>query len=387
MKKNTLVVNNQNNEPITVGVSDLKPSPLNSFDATDIEELAGNIRALGLLVPLSVAGPDEDGKYEILSGERRFRAISLLNEEGEEPFMEKVPCYVIGPSDMSETSKRLAIEIGNLEVRDDFNVDAHRFEVIRLYKQLADEGTVAEKHIVGEFRKTLKLSKRYSVMYMTVFRDGIPELMDSVQSDLKKPDREGGPVHIPVSIASRIATLPEDDQKEALQRINSGEDAAGVVSSLKKKEPREGSPDPFPGTGKGPEAVRSVAGGVRPGFIDADDDLYGGEEEEPEDLSWLENAAKNGEDIGEDFDFMGFMRSRYDGDNMDLDLDTTGELKRLKSGSGASLYDEERKQVSHWLKRVRSRMEKREMLEPEDAELMSRFLELADTARAYMPAE
>ena len=85
-----------------------------------------------------------------------------------------------------------------------------------MYKQLADEGTIEEKDIVKQIGESLKLSKRYSGMYMTIFRDGIPELREAVESENKVAETPDDMVHIPVSIASRIAKLDPDLQKRSL---------------------------------------------------------------------------------------------------------------------------------------------------------------------------
>ena len=82
--------------------------------------------------------------------------------------MEEIPCYIVGESDMSPIRKQLVIEVSNLESRDDYNRDTHRFQVVKLYKQLADEGSIEEKDLVKKIGESLKMSKRYSGMYMTI---------------------------------------------------------------------------------------------------------------------------------------------------------------------------------------------------------------------------
>ena len=50
--------------------------PRNSFDPTALQELADSIRAQGLVQPI-VVRPERDGRYEIIAGERRWRAAQL----------------------------------------------------------------------------------------------------------------------------------------------------------------------------------------------------------------------------------------------------------------------------------------------------------------------
>ena len=47
----------------------------------DIDELADSIKKQGLLQPIVVCESDEPGKYEILTGQRRFLAHKVLQLE------------------------------------------------------------------------------------------------------------------------------------------------------------------------------------------------------------------------------------------------------------------------------------------------------------------
>ena len=171
-------------EPVSVAISRLKPSPLNTFDVNDLDDLITSITTFGVLTPLTICGPDDAGVYEILAGERRYKSVLKINEKMP-GFLSEVPCYIVGSNDMPQIIKQLIIEESNLEAREDYNRDTHRFQLLKLYKQLADDGTIEEKEIINRLRESLKLSKRYSGMYMTIFRDGIPELMESVESEKK----------------------------------------------------------------------------------------------------------------------------------------------------------------------------------------------------------
>ena len=61
---------------------DINPNPRQprrSFNEKALEELAASIRSQGLLQPLLVRpmGPTSPGKYEIVAGERRWRACQM----------------------------------------------------------------------------------------------------------------------------------------------------------------------------------------------------------------------------------------------------------------------------------------------------------------------
>lgn len=62
-------------------VESLKPNPdqpRKQFDAAELDELAASIRDKGVLLPILVrAQPGEDGMWQIIAGERRWRAAQL----------------------------------------------------------------------------------------------------------------------------------------------------------------------------------------------------------------------------------------------------------------------------------------------------------------------
>ena len=67
-----------------IPVAEIVPSDLNprkTFDQVELQELADSIRENGLVQPITIRKTDrEDGKYEIVCGERRYRAFLLLGE-------------------------------------------------------------------------------------------------------------------------------------------------------------------------------------------------------------------------------------------------------------------------------------------------------------------
>ena len=87
--------------------------PRRHFDAAELEELAASIRELGVLQPLSVRR--QDGKWELIAGERRLRAAKLAG-------LETVPCLSVAADE--RTSALLAL-VENLQRRDlDFREEA-----------------------------------------------------------------------------------------------------------------------------------------------------------------------------------------------------------------------------------------------------------------------
>ena len=75
------ILTSEKNKIVELPISILKPSiyqPRKNFDKESLEELSLSIKEHGLLEPLLVKKSDED-KYEIICGERRYRACKLAN--------------------------------------------------------------------------------------------------------------------------------------------------------------------------------------------------------------------------------------------------------------------------------------------------------------------
>lgn len=96
----------------TLTLNQIKPSkdnPRKSFDDDTIAGLAASIKTDGLLQNLIVAKPKGKGKtYTLISGERRFRALTLLAENGDIPKDYKIPVKI--EEDLSkDTAQRIAV--------------------------------------------------------------------------------------------------------------------------------------------------------------------------------------------------------------------------------------------------------------------------------------
>ncbi|MDR0800549.1 MAG: ParB/RepB/Spo0J family partition protein [Endomicrobium sp.] len=65
---------------VTIPLDKIKPNrfqPRNKFNETKLQELAGSIKKHGLVQPILVAASVVPGEYEIIAGERRYRASKL----------------------------------------------------------------------------------------------------------------------------------------------------------------------------------------------------------------------------------------------------------------------------------------------------------------------
>ena len=141
----------------------IEPNPFQprmSFDTEALEELTSSIRTLGLIQPITVRKTDE-GKYQIISGERRFRACKAAG-------MDFIPAYI-----------RTASDQGMLEMAIVENIqreDLDPIEVALGYRRLIEECNLTQEQMAGRIGK-----KRASVTnYLRLLK-----LPAKVQHDLK----------------------------------------------------------------------------------------------------------------------------------------------------------------------------------------------------------
>lgn len=100
-------------------------------DDEDIRILADDIKRNGLLHNLVMFPSTEEGRevYVLLSGERRYRALKLLVEEGETSWQIVRNCNVI-TTELSDNEKKVLLYSANLQVRGGLNDEAVRRKAV-----------------------------------------------------------------------------------------------------------------------------------------------------------------------------------------------------------------------------------------------------------------
>ncbi len=99
-------------EMLLIKVEDLVPSPYNvrRYSAGQVEELAALIASQGLLQNLIVIeqvvgrGKRQEAKFGVVAGERRRRALALLQQRGQLPANHEVLCELVGAERATEIS-------------------------------------------------------------------------------------------------------------------------------------------------------------------------------------------------------------------------------------------------------------------------------------------
>ncbi|HLW07332.1 MAG TPA: ParB/RepB/Spo0J family partition protein [Marinilabiliaceae bacterium] len=116
--------------------------PRSHFDEERLEELASSIKGVGIVQPLTLRKVGEDS-YQIIAGERRFRASKLAG-------LKTVPAYVRDADD--DTMLEMAL-VENIQ-----REDLDPIEVAISYQRLIDECNLTQENLsdkVGKKRSTI----------------------------------------------------------------------------------------------------------------------------------------------------------------------------------------------------------------------------------------
>ena len=128
-----------------IEISRIEPNPYQprtEFNQEALEELAASIKLLGLIQPITLR-PLADGRYQIISGERRFRASQLAG-------LERVPAYI------RKTDDQGMLEMAIVENIQREDLDA--IEVALSFQRLIEECSLTQEAMaerVGKKRATV----------------------------------------------------------------------------------------------------------------------------------------------------------------------------------------------------------------------------------------
>ena len=128
-----------------VNIEKIKPNPDQprvDFDDETMQELATSIKKIGVIQPITLREL-EDGTYQIIAGERRYRASMMLN-------LKAIPAYVKTVDDDDVMEMAL---IENIQ-REDLNA----IEIALTYQKLIDSQSLTQEELserVGKKRTTI----------------------------------------------------------------------------------------------------------------------------------------------------------------------------------------------------------------------------------------
>ena len=214
-----------------IEIAQIEPNPnqpRREFDQEALQELANSIHELGIIQPITLR-KIEGQKYQIIAGERRWRASQLAG-------LTKIPAYIVSVEDQNAMEMAL---VENIQ-REDLNA----IEIALAYQHLADTSGMTQTKISERVGK----SRAAVTNYMRLLK-----LPAQVQIALKNHEIEMGHARALLAIESpsqQIKLFKEVQQhqysvrkvEELVQALKSGED---IVTAKTKIVSREKLPEEF----------------------------------------------------------------------------------------------------------------------------------------------
>ena len=214
-----------------IEIAQIEPNPnqpRREFDQEALQELANSIHELGIIQPITLR-KIEGQKYQIIAGERRWRASQLAG-------LTKIPVYIVSVEDQNAMEMAL---VENIQ-REDLNA----IEIALAYQHLADTSGMTQAKISERVGK----SRAAVTNYMRLLK-----LPAQVQIALKNHEIEMGHARALLAIESpsqQIKLFKEVQQhqysvrkvEELVQALKSGED---IVTAKTKIVSREKLPEEF----------------------------------------------------------------------------------------------------------------------------------------------
>jgi ParB family chromosome partitioning protein len=221
--------------------------PRQLFDEDKLNELAGSMRELGQLQPITVRYVPATKRYVIVMGERRWRAAQKAG-------LAEMHCLVIhgvpAEGDRETFAKAVAENVGR--------VDMTPLEEGKAFAKLMDHGYTMEQ-VAAVCGKSLNFVE---------LRLDLLKLNDQMREALVKG-------HIPVGLAWYVACLSHDNQARFLARYIAGEfptirDAEAFAQACRRAEENHNAQGAFFVIAD--PATTSGAGHGQDGMFDVDED-------------------------------------------------------------------------------------------------------------------
>lgn len=211
---------------IQINIDDLVPSRNNfySIEEGGIKELKDSIELLGLQQNL-VVNKLENGKYQIIAGHRRYMAMKILYEEGNENF-KSIPCKV---EEDDNIKNELRLIITNSTTRE--LSDWEKIHQASKLKELLIEYKKREK-IPGRVRDIIANILNVSATQIARMESISKNLIEEFKEELKEDK-------VKFSSAYELSKLDEEKQKEIYEDHKDNNSNITIKDIKKKAEAKD----------------------------------------------------------------------------------------------------------------------------------------------------
>ncbi len=202
----------------------------NFYPQEGIEEKAAEILAVGLIDNLAVMyEPSEAGEYKLISGERRWRALKLLVERGYTEY-ELVTCQIRNPANVHEEKIELIIANSSRNksittlLREESELK-EELEYMKENRMKIHGRDLSQGRLRDVIASMLHVSGTKIAQMETINKNLIPEFKEEIDKN-----------NINFSAAYELSGMDEEQQKEALQKLQSnGELSHKEIKEMKSR--------------------------------------------------------------------------------------------------------------------------------------------------------
>lgn len=205
-----------------IDVVNLIPSDDNFYAMTEIEELADDIERQGLKHNLVVSARS-DGKYDIISGHRRYTAKQLLISQ-QRSSSSTLPCYIYSKAGKTDADVKLDLIMLNATQRKYTDIDLKKEyeELVSVYEQLKAEGKNIKGNTRDNIAAALKVSPAQIGKLENIQHNAAPEVQEAVNRG-----------EMTISTANEVAKLDTAVQKEIIKKNEKEKVTRKEVEALK----------------------------------------------------------------------------------------------------------------------------------------------------------
>lgn len=193
------------------------PSDKNHYGIREIEELAASIELTGLSHNL-VVRDNENGTYELISGERRFNALKML-------MWITAPCKV--EKQRNDVLAELQLILSNSTSREltDYEKTYQAGRLKELLLELRKSGHEIPGKLRDRVAEIMKVSSTQVAIMESINKNLAPEFKEEFKAG-----------SIGISAAYEIASLPQEKQKETFEEYKEkGVEAVKYVKRVKQE--------------------------------------------------------------------------------------------------------------------------------------------------------
>ena len=188
-----------------IPLEQIRRSEKNKYGIRDIEELATAIEAVGLMHNIVVRETGEPEVFELISGERRYRAFQLLRDGGNEEYA-TIPCKVEVQDDDELSELSLLFANSTAREHNDFEKTYQAMRIKELLQSLKVKGHKFKGRLRDIVADMLDVSGSQVSRMEKIHGNLIPGFMEEFKEE-----------EIGISTAYDLSLLPKDEQVQVLE--------------------------------------------------------------------------------------------------------------------------------------------------------------------------